>query len=210
MPAFVMLTGSPLKLNKLSNRIGFGYMSILVVTDIFGLCRSTDKLFSYLKTYSSDVFIIEPYQGERYSFENENDAYKAFINKCGHDNYLDLTKESIARLKPKYIIGFSAGASAVWRLSGLENTDCEGMLGFYPTHIRNHLDITPKISMNLIFPFSEESFDVKRVSDHVSLSQNVTSELTSYNHGFMNQNSKAYSAKAYRYGINAIEKRLNL
>ncbi|MEE9445337.1 MAG: dienelactone hydrolase family protein [Cocleimonas sp.] len=183
-------------------------MKVVIVTDIYGLCASTDNLISFLKRDVSEVVVIDPYQGKRYSFESEKEAYNVFVKKCGHEAYLRKAKELVTTIKPKLIIGFSAGANIAWRMSDCESVLCKQMLCFYPTQIRNHLDIKPNVLTEVIFPQAEESFDVNGLSEKIQLLPNVTTQVSIYQHGFMNLTSKTYSEKANKFGLDEIEKYL--
>lgn len=180
-------------------------MKIVIVTDIFGLCESVDNLINHLSQRMINPVVIEPYQGTRYNFINEQDAYEAFIEQCGHDKYFSLVSNSLSLEKPELIIGFSAGASAVWRASNLENLGCKGAMCFYPTQIRNHLDIKPKIPLNVIFPRTEKAFDVLDISNKISSYKNVNTEITPFQHGFMNKCSTGYNLSGEIYGLKFIE-----
>ncbi|MCE9685040.1 dienelactone hydrolase family protein [Shewanella sp. AS16] len=183
-------------------------MRVVIVTDIFGLCESTDDLIKYLAQRVTDVVIVEPYKGERHDFQKEQEAYNTFIKECGHDKYLALVLKSLSEVNPELLIGFSAGASAVWRASGLDNVECKKTICFYPAQIRSHLDIIPKISTSVIFPHKENTFDVISLSKHISACTKVDSEITPYEHGFMNRCSKAYDPVGEEYGFKCIENHL--
>ncbi|PSU26049.1 hypothetical protein C9I99_26860 [Photobacterium lutimaris] len=180
-------------------------MKIVIVTDIFGLCESIDNLIKHLAHYMINPVVIEPYQGMRYNFLSEQDAYEAFIEQCGHDKYFSFVSKSLSIEKPELIIGFSAGASAVWRASNLDNLDCRGAICFYPAQIRNHLDIKPKIPLKVVFPCTERAFDVLDISNRVSSYENVNTDITLFQHGFMNNRSAAYDLSGEMYGLKLIE-----
>ncbi|MDD1793966.1 dienelactone hydrolase family protein [Enterovibrio sp. ZSDZ42] len=180
-------------------------MKVVLVTDIFGLCESIDCLSNHLTHLDVDLEVIDPYEGMRHSFINEQDAYDAFVKQCGHDKYLSLVSESISVVKPELIIGFSAGASAVWRVSSLDSGDCRQAICFYPTQIRNHLDIKPQIPTKVVFPCTERAFNVENVSKHISTYELVNTEITSFQHGFMNKCSAAYDLAGEAYGLKLIE-----
>ncbi|WP_325893478.1 hypothetical protein [Grimontia sp. NTOU-MAR1] len=183
-------------------------MKVVIVADIFGLCESSDNLIKYLSLHTIEAKVVEPYQGARHSFLNEQEAYGVFVEKCGHDRYLSLVSKSILVERPDLIIGFSAGASAVWRASNYVGLDHMEAICFYPTQIRNHLDINPKISTKVIFPCAEKSFDVESISNHISVYEGVSTEITPFQHGFMNRCSSAYDLAGERYGFQLIEKYL--
>nr|WP_308196639.1 dienelactone hydrolase family protein [Shewanella insulae] len=180
-----------------------------MVTDIFGLCQSTDNLLSFLSAYTGSVNIVEPYGGVRHSFKDEKEAYSAFVENCGHDKYLNLAKQLICATNPDKLIGFSAGASVLWRFAAEESISGPAMLGFYPSQIRHHLDLIPKHELEIIFPRKEDSFDVASVCECIEKHANVTAKIVPYDHGFMNSSSKAYDQNGESYGLSRIDRFLN-
>lgn len=174
-------------------------MGVMIVTDIFGLSESSDELVLFLNRFVSDVCVVEPYAGIRHDFKNEHEAYDKFVEKCGHENYFSLLKQRILETDPKFIVGFSAGANAVWRLSDLAIGSCEKLFCFYPSQIFNHLYVMPKTLIEVIFPKEEASFDVNGINKEILLKPNTHSQVTSYGHGFMNKSSKAYDLEGTRF-----------
>ncbi len=185
-------------------------MKIVIVTDIFGLCKSTDNLKKNLASHRIESMVVDPYQGVRNNFLNERQAYSAFINQCGHDEYYSLVAEIVSVETPDFLIGFSAGASAIWRVSGLDNSTLKGMVCFYPTQIRHHLNVTPKIPVKIVFPSEEETFDVHSINQQLSTYRNVATEITQFRHGFMNTRSAGYALSGENHGTNIILECLKL
>ncbi|PSX06434.1 dienelactone hydrolase family protein [Photobacterium angustum] len=183
-------------------------MKVIIVTDIFGLCETTDKMASFIAQHTDSVKIVDPYQGVRCEFSSEKAAYEQFIKDCGHDDYLSLVRESVLKDKPDVLIGFSAGANAAWRISELVAFDCKSILCFYPSQIRNHVDIEPKVPTAVIFPKKEASFDVLTMNTALLNRINVTTQIMPYKHGFMNCLSDAYDKQGETMGFEYILNRI--
>lgn len=91
-------------------------MKTLIVSDIFG---KTKHLSELARAISSDYEIFAPYSGEEIAFSSEKSAYVYFMSNVGLDNYTNTLKKYVASFsKPVCLVGFSIGASAIWKLSG--------------------------------------------------------------------------------------------
>jgi dienelactone hydrolase len=175
----------------------------VVITDIFGL---TDDVIALAKEHSATI--IDPYQGVHQSFTNEAQAYQHFIEQCGHDAYVDRIWSVINSMPNGVkVLSFSAGASAVWRLTErFSPHKIEHLIGFYPSQIRHHLNVNPNSPVTLIFPSKENHFDVDKVIKNVSKSASVQCIKTAWRHGFMNPRSDNYHEQAVTVFANVMNK----
>lgn len=179
--------------------------TLLLLTDIFGNCDGLKQLTMQLSK-KCELSVLDPYQGREYGFNNEQEAYQHFISHCGHDAYFALAKQKVAQIQPDYIIGFSAGGSVVWRLAAQQLAgNCKGLMSFYPSQIRNHLTLTANTPITVVFPQTECTFSVQKVAKVMSDRKNVSVITTSYNHGFMNQQSNSHDINAYQLGFSLIK-----
>lgn len=182
----------------------------LMVTDIFGATDGIKSLRRQLSLQGNMVSIIEPYKGKNIPKAQEADTYRYFLNECGHEQYLAHVNHALTSAlkladQDIYIIGFSAGASAVWRALDsnhpLFNIDqhshaIKHFMGFYPTQIRHHLALSSICKSSIIFPKSEDHFNVKDIIRHLSSNYHTRCIQTPFNHGFMNPTSKHYQHNA--------------
>lgn len=180
-------------------------MDVLIVTDIFGVCESTDKLIAGLKSTENKLHLVDPYDGERHAFKNENEAYSAFIEHCGHEKYLSLAQNAIEQINPAMVIGFSAGANAVWRLCDLPVAMSKKLICFYPTRIQQYLALEAKACVEVIFPLQEASFDVREIAQVIDCKNNVSQQIMPFDHGFMNNRSQAFNKEAEKLGFELIQ-----
>lgn len=172
---------------------------IVIATDIFGHGEYVEDLSNSLKKVCSSISIVSPYSERQVKLTNEHDAYRKFTSECGHESFSKFITKTISESSAStFLIGFSAGASAIWHSIGSSVfVNLIHFVGFYPTEIRNNLDLTPSCSTRIIFPCHEESFDVGEVSRVLTKNAAVECQLTDLHHGFMNPQSKNYdSAKA--------------
>ncbi len=108
------------------------------------------------------------------------------------------------------LIGFSIGASIVWRLSekAMDNSISRAIC-FYGSQIRNFTQIDPRFEIELILPKSETHFDVLELKEMLLQKKNLKIVHSDYFHGFMNIHSDNYNKEAYREQINLLRSYLS-
>lgn len=174
--------------------------NILIVTDIFGYPNATEILKHRFESTCKTVHILDPYDAKPMNFHDEDEAYEAFNQLCGLENYAKACIEALDTLSNENIIliGFSMGASALWKaLSGRKNAKIKHFFGFYASQIRHALEVKPHVPCTLIFPKYEKHFEVDTLIRELVKYENITCIKTEYLHGFMNPFSINYDAKAY-------------
>ena len=180
---------------------------IIIVSDIFGKTPALEKL-CYDLTRPFEV--VDPYNGEFLKFKTESDAYHHFSEHVGVEYYSELLKYKINNTNEKIILlGFSVGASAIWRISNQDLMNVSSAICFYGSQIRNMLDIQPQIPMYII-PAFEEHFSVQGLSNELAHKRNVKVQGTNYLHGFMNSHSTNYNEAGYKYYIEWMCNKVNL
>ncbi len=158
-------------------------MKILILTDIFGEKAIPSELLT------KDSIILEPYEIDE-SIKDEKLLYNNFIKESGHENYFQLAYKRAVELDPDIIIGFSIGASIAWRLSSFNFSS--KIICFYPSQIRNHLDIIPKVETTVVFPKKELHFNLDKIIEELRLKKNLELKKSIALHGFMNEKSINY------------------
>lgn len=174
----------------------------LIVTDIFGQCEGLQQLLNALAAPGRHFTIIDPYQRLPQAFISEQLAYAAFVNACDHEQYAArVTAHLMATALPINVaIGFSAGASALWRaLAAKHGFNCriQQAVLFYPGQIYKYLDLMPKIPVEFIFGERESHFDVAELCLILSQKPEVNTVITPYKHGFMNPASAAFNQQGF-------------
>lgn len=179
-------------------------MQYLVISDIYG---KTPCLQQLAKHFNAENQIVDSYNGVHQALENEEEYYKLFIKHCGHDEYAAKLEEYFNKLsKPTICIAFSAGASAAWRAqASTTTTHLKKVIAFYPTQIRNYLNIDAIHPCEFIFPGFEPHFNVDELITNLSAKNNVRCLKTLYLHGFMNQQSQNFSEYGYQYFYKVIK-----
>ncbi len=171
-------------------------MHKIVVSDIFGKTSELEELCNALK---AQVEIVDPYSGKFMHFKKESEAYECFMANVGIQAYSEMLLQKIASVSnPTTLIGFSVGASVIWKVSGNLNVDfIENAICFYGSQIRNHTEVNPCTNIDLIFPVSEPGFSVSELGNILSKKSRVEVYYTPYLHGFMNSLSKNFSHVGY-------------
>jgi len=173
-------------------------MHIIIITDIFGLTKDIDLLAASFSTELARVTVIDPYEGHKQTFINEQVAYDTFITQCGHERYISAVTAVIKLSNDEVVLlGFSAGASAAWKvIDQHSNPLIKHCIGFYPSQIRNHLDVIPCCPVTLVFPCEEKHFEVDNILSALAQLKQVYCIKTTFYHGFMNSLSDNFSLSA--------------
>jgi len=187
-------------------------MQIIIMTDIFGLTTDIDLLAVSLSTELTRVTVIDPYDGHKQTFINEQAAYDTFMTQCGHERYISAVASAIALSEDEVVLlGFSAGASAAWKaIDRHSNPLIKHCIGFYPSQIRNHLDVIPCCPVTLVFPCEEKHFEVDNILSALASLKQVHCIKTSFYHGFMNSLSENYSLSAATFFTDKIRNKIKL
>ncbi len=171
---------------------------LVLVTDIFG---HTPQLQETLNNLKLDAVICSPYAAETY-FNQEASAYEAFNQQGGVASYVDLLVEKLSSLspeKPVLLIGFSAGAAALWHFICSEQVsrlhrDSSAWL-FYGGQIRHALAKQPQINTQVYWT-AESHFNVQECHQQMLSKPHVVSQILPYSHGFINPQAKGFIAHA--------------
>ncbi len=172
-------------------------MSVIVVADIFGRTPALEKLCSELPVA---VEIVDPYEQFFMAFKQESEAYQCFMSQVGLDKYTEiLIEKCLSTRQVKTLVGFSIGASAIWRLSEtLAADNVSSAFCFYGSQIRHFSTINPCFNIEVFLPRIEQSFSVNEMGLMLSEKKTVTINNTPYLHGFMNRCSQNYNQEGYQ------------
>ena len=162
----------------------------------------SDAFFSLLEDINIDdiAVAIIPYQQPQKYFENEQHAYQYFQDNGGIDAYiLSITEVLKSNIGIKQVVGFSASAAVIFHImSNLSINDIQFTL-FYPGQIRHFLNKYPSCTCHIIFPESESYFSVLGVMNELKKQSSIKVEKNTYQHEFMNKDSKAFEQTAYNH-----------
>ncbi|MCF2948554.1 hypothetical protein L0668_10585 [Paraglaciecola aquimarina] len=180
-------------------------MSLILVSDVFG---STPALLKLKEQLNADL-IIDPYLGQSMGFKDESAAYTHFMEEVGLEEYVSNLIKILDSIKEQTtLIGFSVGATAIWKLSQDSEHNIKQALCYYGSQIRNFTTIPPSFTTHLVFPKSEPHFDVCKLNQQLSNKENVTTTQVDYLHGFMNFHSKNFNKTGYEEQLEFLLKAL--
>lgn len=175
----------------------------LIVSDIFGRTEALDDLAG---AFSAPTEVFTPYGSKYMAFKDEPEAYAYFSRHVTLEGYAESLLSKIESIdSPINLIGFSVGASAIWRLS--DHPKCRHVTrayGFYGSQIRNMAHIFPEFPISLIFPESERHFSVAELMTQLSGRENVSLRQVPYLHGFMNPHSANFNEAGYQQEMAAL------
>jgi hypothetical protein len=112
---------------------------------------------------------------------------------------LKLTNVLITHPDIKQVVGFSAGAAAIYKSMFDHSSNNINLILFYPSQIRHFLNNHPSSPCHIIFPKSEPHFSLPDVIKRLKQQSNIRIEQNTYQHGFMNKTSKAFNQNAYNH-----------
>ena len=80
----------------------------------------------------------------------------------------------------------------------LQNPYIKKGIAFYPSQVRNHLDLSATVPCQFIFAHIEAHFDIEPVVATLRNKPNVSCEVSQYAHGFMNPLSDNFDHIGYQ------------
>ncbi len=173
-------------------------MKVIIASDIFGINDHLRDLSKQIEACQLTTELISPHDAQT-NWLDEPSAYQAFQQAGGVSAYtkqllqLNISNQDV-------VLGFSAGAAALWKCLADQQLSCAHMVGFYPSQIRHYLNPIPSCAVTLVFPAVEPHFDVNATINTLSKASNISCIQAPHNHGFMNPasaNHVAQAAEAY-------------
>ena len=175
-------------------------MEIILATEIWGRTPHTDALADRLRPHAEKVTVTDPYDGRDPHFSSEEQAYAAYLDHGGLEPHARrITALALEGSHPAFLIGFSAGAGAVWATACTEDVPILHTCCFYGSAIRTMADRTPFSPVDLIFPDSEPHFDVNALAAELEDKPLTTCHRADAGHGFMNPLSRNHDETANRH-----------
>lgn len=172
-------------------------MHKIFIADIFGRTPELEDL-----TYSvgGQFEIIDPYDGRLVDFADEAEAYTYFMNTVSLNKYCNILMTKLKLVgTPTVLIGFSVGASVLWKIS--DNLNAEFIIKgicFYGSQIRHHQKVSPSVPVELVLPKFEQNLNIDEFAQNMSEKVNVNIYQTNFLHGFMNSHSKNFNYVGYK------------
>tara|TARA_R110001583_G_scaffold2233_34_gene16566 strand:+ start:4512 stop:5099 length:588 start_codon:yes stop_codon:yes gene_type:complete len=173
-------------------------MNNILITDIFG---KTPALIALADAIEVDI-IVDPYNGKDMNFKDEVQAYSYFTENVGIDRYLEKLLKTITDYSCECVlIGFSVGASVIWKLNESISVHLakrvKWAVCYYGSQIRHLTELSPRFEMKLVFPKRETHFNVLALQDILANKEKVTTMQVDFLHGFMNTHSDNFNRVGY-------------
>lgn len=170
-------------------------MKIIIATDIHGINQQLRTLF---QDFGNEVTFLSPWHGDGSPYDNEQQAVAAFQADHGMEKYQQqIAKE--AGNTPAILIGFSVGATALWRhiASELCHPQSRAHL-YYGSRIRDHQTNIPRCQTKVIFAEHEASFQPADIVANITHPHVECSIIAGTHHGFMNPHSPNFREELAR------------
>ncbi|NVK23978.1 MAG: hypothetical protein HWE10_03540 [Gammaproteobacteria bacterium] len=189
-------------------------MQLYVLTDIWGKTKSLEQWVAKLSHALPTVnqVVLSPYDtlqsSENVHFKSEQHAYQYFSDNVGLEAYCEYVRSQLlTTIEPVIVVGFSAGGSAIWRLSEDKSIakKVNQAFCFYSSQVRHSLILVPNFPVTYIAPASEPGFDITDITDILRQKDNVEVEQTPYLHGFMNARSINFNPQGLTQFTSKIE-----
>ncbi|MFZ6862417.1 hypothetical protein ACO0K7_07255 [Undibacterium sp. Ji67W] len=158
----------------------------------------TPAVAGLVRQLNVNAIVISPWDDPGRHFRTEQEAYQAFIVDGGIGRYAEKLHKALEQEQAlKFVIGFSAGASALWINSERE---CMKKINetvlFYGSRIRDYRDIQPCCPVRLIFAEQEQAFTPQELVNDLRL-RGLSAEIVKGTvHGFMNSYSRGSCVKS--------------
>lgn len=177
--------------------------NLLVATDIFGettaLSRQLAQLQNAVSEFSLDIIVVQPDSclNEPSVFPDDQQAYQAFLQHGGLLRYQDVVKNAFCAQRPNFVLGFSAGAAALWSQLNVETptTHSGKALLCYGGQIRQQSHLPPNWPVTCLWS-DETHFDVRALQQQLSVHPKVQQLHWPLRHGFINPHSTGFSEES--------------
>ncbi|AUS08876.1 hypothetical protein C1X05_08480 [Laceyella sacchari] len=161
-------------------------VAVVVLHEIYGLNRHVDEVCLNWSRLGYDVVAPDLLAGRVYAYEQESEAYRAFMEGVGFAKAAGDVRVLLDELWTTYtqvfVVGYSIGTTIGWIVAKQGGMD--GLVGYYGSRIRDYVDVPLRCPAMLFFPEKEASFDVTRLRDELSAMGGVQVRLFPGEHGF--------------------------
>ncbi|MBM7702367.1 dienelactone hydrolase family protein [Metabacillus iocasae] len=175
---------------------------VLLIHEIYGVNEHMMHAADMIKGWGFDVECPNLFaRSQAYSYQEEEQAYKNFMSNVGIEKGVSLIRQYVQELKEKYeqiyLVGYSVGATIAWLCS--EDEWVDGVIGYYGSRIRDHLEVESTCPVLLFFSESEKSFNVQELVRNLLAKENEKISLHTFptKHGYANPYSPHFSQPYY-------------
>ncbi len=160
---------------------------LIVLHEIYGINKHIKAVCDYYSQQGFDIACPDLLARDiPFSYDQQAEAYGYFMQERGFAAASLEVKNLIRELKPNYrlifMLGFSIGATIAWICSE-GNEDCDGIIGYYGSRIRDHLNINPNPPVFLIFG-DQEKLELEKLAKILETNDKVAVSILPGKHGF--------------------------
>ena len=164
---------------------------LLIATDVYGETHASAALCRYLGLSTK---IISPYS-EACSFRSEKEAYSRFLAEGGIAHYAIKIAEALEQTAIQHFLGFGVGGSAWWMKAAQHCAQLDSANLFYPSRVRDHLDLQSACPTRFIFAEHEQAYTSQKVVEELRQRGYQAEVAKGTQHGFMNAYAAGFSLK---------------
>ncbi|EBN7970319.1 hypothetical protein D0V11_25670 [Salmonella enterica] len=188
--------------------------AVIVLHEIYGINDHIKKMCDIYHGLGFDIFCPDLLKRDAYFlYEQHEQAYNYFMNNCGFNT--TSVEKLVNELKEKYkkviIIGFSVGATLSWLCS--ETSQCDGVVSFYGSRIRDYTDVMPRCPTLVIQAKYELAYNPSHLQKKLANKPMMTFCIFNGYHGFCDRFSASFneeeSEKAIALSSDFINKIVN-
>lgn len=171
---------------------------LLVATDIFGATAALQQELAALQAdnHQLQVEICQPDSCQAVPvFADDQLAYQAFLQHGGLERYQVQIEAKLLAYQADLLLGFSAGAAALWFGLSTATPAAGKALLCYGGQIRQYSALAPQWPVTCLWS-DEQHFDVRALQLTLQQYPQLQQQHWSQPHGFINPHSKDYQPQA--------------
>jgi len=191
---------------KVKEQIIKSKKAVVIIPEIYGVNQYIKDWANYFNHQGYDAFCVDFSSCScSYLYSQSQEAYHDFMIEIGFDQYKAI-EIYIGELRQHYkkiiLFGSSVGATIAWRLS--DSPDCDGMIGYYGSRIRDYLEISPICPCLLLFPEQEKSFVVSSIIPCLEQKDQVEICVLPGKHGFADPYGRDFCEQSGKKALNRV------
>lgn len=171
-----------------------GVLPLVVVADIHGTHAALRTQLAVL----GQPLVVSPWPGEGRPAGTEQEVVAAFHQQDGLARFERKIAEAVGDV-PALLLGFSVGASALWRYVASAHCHPNSLaVLYYGSRIRDHAELVPRCRTTICFAEHEASFEPEVLAARLRRPGVVCEVVRGARHGFMNPASCNFHAELAR------------
>lgn len=168
--------------------------AIIVLHEIYGINRHITEVCQRLHATGYDIYCPHFLGVDKpFDYSQQEEAYHYFTSSVGFQ-VADRVTQLVSQIRSIYrkviLVGYSIGATIAWLSAA--HAECDGLIGYYGSRIRDYMNLTPTCPTLLLFASQESSFDPAEIVKAFETRETVTALLLHGSHGFCDPYAGSY------------------